>query len=84
MICIAAMLVRATASSASHRKCVVVAVSAARTLPVKMTVFVLNNLNLAVKTASLAVVRLGVQLSIHTVVVNVLNEFDDGFDVVSH
>ena len=84
LICIAAMLVRATASSACDRKRVMVAVSAARALPVKMTVFVLNNLNLTIKATSLAIVRLGVQLSVHTVVVNMLNNFDNGFDIVHH
>jgi hypothetical protein len=37
-----------------------VAVSAARTLPVKMTVLVFDNLNFTVKPASLAIVGLGV------------------------
>jgi hypothetical protein len=51
-----AILATFTTRAACDRKRVVVAVSAARTLPVKMTVFVLNDLNFAIKSASLAVV----------------------------
>ena len=51
-----AILAEFTTRAAYDRKCIMVTISATRTLPVKMTVFVLDNLNLAIIATSLAVV----------------------------
>ena len=60
-----------------------VAVAAVGALPHQLAI-VLNNLDLAIVAAHLAVVALGVELGVHDVVVDVLHHANDSLEVVLH
>ena len=71
------------AGTAGHIQLVLVTVVALGALPDQLAVF-LDDADLAVVTADLAVVALGVQFSIHDVFVDELHDLDDGFQVILH
>ena len=60
-----------------------ITVAALRTLPDQLAV-ILGDADLTVKAADLAVVRLGVKLGIHNVVVNKLHNLQHGRNIVLH
>jgi len=60
-----------------------VTVAAVGALPDELAV-ILHDLDLTVVATALAVVRLGVELGVHDVVVDVLHDADDGLEVVLH
>ena len=65
-----------------HR--VLIAVPAVRALPDQLVVLVSDDHDLSVVSALLAVVALGVELRVHDVVINVLNDCQDRVDIVRH
>ena len=71
------------AGAAGNVELVLVAVMAVRAFPHQLAV-VLDDLDLAVVAAHLAVVALGVELGVHDVLVNELHDADDGREVILH
>ena len=69
--------------AAGNVQLVLVAVAALGALPHQLAV-ILHDLDLAVIAAHLTVIRLGVQLRIHDVVVDELQHAHDGFQIVLH
>ena len=72
-----------TAGAAGNIQLVLVTVAALGALPHQLAV-VLHDLDLAVVTAALAVIGLGVQLGVHDVVVDELQYAHDGFQIILH
>ena len=72
-----------TAVAAGNVQLVLVAVAALGALPHQLAV-ILHDLDLAVVAAALAVIRLGVQLGVHDVVVDELQHAHDRLEVVLH
>lgn len=72
-----------TARAAGDVKLGLIAVAAVGAFPHELAV-VLYDLNLAVETALLAVVGLGVELCVHYIVVNELHDAEHGLEVVLH
>lgn len=62
---------------------VLIIISALGAYPCKLVVSLLD-LDLAVKTAYLAVIRLRVELSIHDVVIDISHNVDDSIDIILH
>ena len=71
------------AGAAGNVQLALVAVVAVGALPDQLAV-VLDDLDLAVVAAHLAVIALGVELGIHDVVIDELHHLDDGFQIVLH
>ena len=71
------------AGAAGNVQLVLVAVAALGALPHQLAV-ILHDLDLAVVAAALAVIRLGVQLGVHDVVVDELQHAHHGFQIVLH
>ena len=69
--------------AAGNVQLVLVAVAALGALPHQLAV-ILHDLDLAVIAADLTVIRLGVQLRIHDVVIDELQHTYDGFQIVLH
>lgn len=72
-----------TAGTAGHVQLVLVTVVAVRALPHQLAV-ILHDLDLAVETADLAVIALGVQLGVHDVLVDELHDPDDRSQIILH
>ena len=72
-----------TAGAAGDVQLILVAVAALGALPHQLAV-VLYDLDLAIVAAALAVIRLGVQLGVHDVVVDELQHAHHGFQIVLH
>ena len=71
-----------SAGSACYVHLVLIAVSAVGAFPDELAVFVVDNLDLTVVSAYLAVIALGIELSIHDVLIDVLHYGNDSIDVV--
>ena len=71
-----------SAGSACYVHLVLIAVSAVGAFPDELAVFVVDNLDLTVVSAYLAVIALGVELSVHDVLIDVLHYGNDSIDVV--
>ena len=65
-----------------HR--ILIAVPAVRALPDQFVVLVRDDHDLSVISALLAVVALGVELCVHDIVINVLNDCQDRIDIIRH
>ena len=61
-----------------------IAVAAVGALPNELAVCIVDDLDLAVVSALLAEIALGVQLGVHDVIVNILHHGKDGVKVVLH
>ena len=73
-----------SAGSSGHGHLALVTVSAIRALPNKLAHIVLYDPDLAVIAAALAIIRLGVKLSIHDVIIDELDETEYCRNVVLH
>ena len=71
------------AGAAGNVELVLVTVMAVRAFPHQLAV-ILDDLDLAVVAAHLAVVALGVELGVHDVLVDELHDADDGREVILH
>ena len=73
-----------TAGAAGHVHFALVPVAALGAGPDQLAVWILLDFDFPVIAADLAVVRLGVQLGVHDVVVNELHDLQHGVDVALH
>ena len=71
------------AGTAGNIHLTLIGIAAVGADPNKLAVIFLN-LNLAVKTAFLTVVGLGVQFGLHDVVVDILHQFQNSIDILLH
>ena len=72
-----------TAGTSCNEESVLVAVAAVRALPDELAV-ILDDLNLTVVAALLAIITLGVKLGVHDVIVDIADDLQDGFEVILH
>ena len=72
-----------TAGAAGNVQLVLVTVAALGALPHQLAV-ILNDLDLSVVAAALAVIGLGVQLGVHDVIIDELQHAHDGLKIVLH
>ena len=68
----------------SYIHSILIVVAAVGAFPDQLAVLIGNDLNLAVKTTLLAVITLGIQLSVHDIVVNVAQQSQHRRDIVLH
>ena len=73
-----------TAGTACHRHLVLVTVAAVRALPDQLTCLILDDFDLTVVAATLAVIALGIQLCIHDVIIDELHDRQDCRDILLH
>ena len=73
-----------SAGSSGNGHLALITVSTVRALPNKLAHIVLDDLDLAVITAAFAIIRLGVKLSIHDVVIDELDKTEYCRNVVLH
>ena len=72
------------AGTACNRHLVLVTVAAVRALPDQLTCLILDDFDLTVIAAALAVIALGIQLCIHDVLIDELHDRQDCRDILLH
>ena len=71
-----------TTSSPGDIHLVLVSISALRTFPNQLAITIINNLNFSVPTTNLAIIALGVQFSVHDVIINKLHNAKNSRNII--